>query len=401
MMEEKSEKAKQYAGIKNGLMKILIAPDSYKGSLTALEVATAIEEGIRRVFPQAEVRKVPMADGGEGTVQSLIDATGGEIVKKEVIGPLGGEVMAFYGILGNKKTAVVEMAAASGLPLVPPEKRDPSRTTTYGTGELIKDALEKGCRNFIVGIGGSATTDGGAGMAQALGAKLLDKEGREIGFGGGNLIKLDRIDVSNLDGEIRESTVTVASDVENPLCGEQGAARVYSPQKGATPEMVEELERALEHFAKIILHDLGKDVRDVPGAGAAGGLGAGLIAFLGAELRAGIDIVMETVQLEKKLSDVDLVITGEGKMDKQTIYGKTPFGVAKLAKKYKKPVMGICGTLGEGAEVLYEHGFHAILPNLKAPMSLEQAMKETRQLTVEAAERAMRILKIGHFPSKS
>ena len=377
-------------------MKILVAPDSFKGSLTALEVATAIEEGIKRVFPQAEVRKVPMADGGEGTVQSLIDATGGEIVRKKVTGPLGEKVMAFYGILGDKRTAVVEMAAASGLPLVPHDLRDPSKTTTYGTGELIKDALEKGCRKFIVGIGGSATTDGGAGMAQALGARLLDKEGRGIGFGGAELRRLDRIDVSNLNAEIRESTVTVASDVDNPLCGERGAARVYSPQKGATPEMVEELERALEHFAKILKHDLGRDVRDVPGAGAAGGLGAGLIAFLGAELRPGVDIVMETVQLEKKLTDVDLVITGEGKMDEQTIYGKTPFGVAKLAKKHKKPIIGICGTLGEGAEVLYQRGFDAILSNLKVPMSLEEAIKESRQLTVEAAERAMRILKIGN-----
>lgn len=378
-------------------MKVLVAPDSFKGSLAALKVATAIEEGIRRVFPQAEVRKVPMADGGEGTVQSLIDATGGKFIRKEVIGPLGEKVMAFYGILGDKRTAVVEMAAASGLPLVPPEKRDPSKTTTYGTGELIVDALGKGCRDFIVGIGGSATTDGGAGMAQALGAELLDREGREIGFGGEKLRKLDRINISNLDARIGESTVTVASDVDNPLCGEKGAAHVYGPQKGASPEMAEELEEALEHFAKILKRDLGRDVRDVPGAGAAGGLGAGLIAFLGAELRPGIDIVMETVQLEKKLKDVDLVITGEGKMDEQTIYGKTPFGVAKLAKKYKKPVMGICGTLGEGGEILYQHGFDVILANLKAPMSLEKAMKETRRLTVETTERAMRILKIGDF----
>lgn len=378
-------------------MKVLVAPDSFKGSLAALKVATAIEEGIRRVFPQAEVRKVPMADGGEGTVQSLIDATGGKFIRKEVIGPLGEKVMAFYGILGDKRTAVVEMAAASGLPLVPPEERDPSKTTTYGTGELIVDALGKGCRDFIVGIGGSATTDGGAGMAQALGAELLDREGREIGFGGEKLRKLDRINISNLDARIGESTVTVASDVDNPLCGEKGAAHVYGPQKGASPEMAEELEEALEHFAKILKRDLGRDVRDVPGAGAAGGLGAGLIAFLGAELRPGIDIVMETVQLEKKLKDVDLVITGEGKMDEQTIYGKTPFGVAKLAKKYKKPVMGICGTLGEGGEILYQHGFDVILANLKAPMSLEKAMKETRRLTVETTERAMRILKIGDF----
>lgn len=375
-------------------MKIVIAPDSFKGSLSAGEVAAAIEEGIRRVFPRAEVRKVPLADGGEGTVRTLVEATGGKIEEVKVTGPLGKRVKANYGILRDGKTAVIEMAAASGLPLVPPRRRDPSRTTTYGTGELIKAALQEGCREFIIGIGGSATTDGGAGMAQALGAKLLDGKGKDIGFGGGELKRLDRIDIAHLDRRIKESKVTVASDVDNPLCGERGAARVYGPQKGATPEMVKELDKALRHFAEIMKRDLHKDVMGIPGAGAAGGLGAGLIAFLGATLRPGVDIVMEVMGLEKKILDADLIITGEGKMDEQTIYGKTPYGVAKLARKHKKEVIGICGMLGEGAEILYQHGFEALFPNRKDSMSLEEAMRRAKELTTETAERAMRLLDI-------
>ena len=372
-------------------MKIVIAPDSFKGSLSAGEVAEAIEEGIRRVLPRAEVEKVPLADGGEGTVRALIEATGGKIEEVGVTGPLGKKVKANYGVLGDGKTAVIEMAAASGLPLVPRQKRDPSRTTTYGTGELIKAALGEGSREFIIGIGGSATTDGGAGMAQALGAKLLDRKGKDIGFGGGELGRLDRIDIAHLDRRLRKSKVTVASDVDNPLCGDRGAARVYGPQKGATPEMVEELDKALQHFAKILKRDLHKDVADIPGAGAAGGLGAGLIAFLGATLRSGVDIIMEVVELEEKILNADLIITGEGKMDEQTICGKTPYGVAKLAGKHKKRLIGICGMLGEGAEILYRHGFQALFPIRKGSMSIEKAMERARELTAATAERAMRL----------
>jgi len=374
-------------------VKIVIAPDSFKGSLSAGEVAAAIEEGVRKVFPKAEIRKVPLADGGEGTVRALVEATGGKIKEVEVTGPLGEKVKANYGILGDEKTAVIEMATASGLPLVPPRKRDPSRTTTYGTGELIKAALQEGCREFIVGIGGSATTDGGAGMAQALGAKLLDEKGQDIGFGGGELKKLERIDLAHFDRRIKESKVTVASDVDNPLWGEKGAARVYGPQKGATPEMVEELDKALRHFAEIIKRDLHKDVANIPGAGAAGGLGAGLMAFLEANLRPGIDIVMEVMKLEKNILDADLVITGEGKMDKQTIYGKAPYGVAKLAGRHKKKVIGICGMLGEGAEILYQHGFQALFPNRIDSMSREEAMQRAKELTTETAARAMHTLR--------
>jgi glycerate kinase len=376
------------------MVRIVIAPDSFKGSRSAGEVAAAIEEGIRRVFPAAEVRKVPLADGGEGTVRALVEATGGKIREAEVTGPLGETVKANYGILGEGRTAVIEMAAASGLPLVPESKRDPSRTTTYGTGELIKFALREGCRELIIGIGGSATTDGGAGMAQALGARLRDERGKEIGFGGGELQRLDRIDLTHLDRRIKESKVTVASDVDNPLCGERGAAYVYGPQKGATPEMVKKLDEALRHFAGILKRDLHKDVADIQGAGAAGGLGAGLIAFLEATLRPGIEIVLEAVGLEKKILAADLVITGEGKMDKQTLYGKAPYGVAKLAGKHKKRVIAICGMLGEGAEVLYQHGFQALFSNRKGSMSREEAMRRAKELTVETTERALRGLKI-------
>ena len=375
-------------------MKIVIAPDSFKGSLSAGEVAEAIEAGIRKVFPGAEVRKVPLADGGEGTVRALVEATGGEIREAEVTGPLGEKVKADYGILGNGKTAVIEMATASGLPLVPPGERDPSKTTTYGTGELLKAALREGYREFIIGIGGSATTDGGAGMAQALGVKLLDKRGKEIGFGGSELEKLNRIDITQLDRRIKESRIIVASDVNNPLCGEKGAAHVYGPQKGAGPEMVRKLDEALRNFAEILKRDLRKDVADIPGAGAAGGLGAGLMAFLGATLKPGIEIILEAVELEKKILDADLVITGEGKMDKQTLAGKTPYGVARAAGKHQKPVIAICGTLGEGAEVLYRHGFRAIFPNRKDSMSVEEAMRKAKELTAETAARAMRLTKV-------
>ncbi|PJB56913.1 MAG: glycerate kinase, partial [Candidatus Infernicultor aquiphilus] len=261
-------------------MKIVVAPDSFKGSLTAIEVSDAIEKGIREVFPEAEIIKIPMADGGDGTVQCLVNATGGKILEEKVIGPLGNEVWAFYGILGDRKTAIVEMAAASGLTLVPENKRDPLITTTYGTGQLIKAALNQGCRKMIIGIGGSATNDGGAGMVQALGTKLLDKDGEEIGFGGGELKKIVKIDISCMDKRLSDIKVLAASDVNNPLCGPQGASRIYGPQKGATPEIIEELDESLAYFAELIKRDLHKDIKDIPGAGAAGGLGASLIAFL-------------------------------------------------------------------------------------------------------------------------
>jgi len=361
-------------------MKIVIAPDSFKGSLTAVEVSDAIEQGMREIFPKAEIIKIPMADGGEGTVQCLVNATGGEILKEKVTDPLGDKVLASYGILGDKKTAVIEMAEASGLTLVPENKRNPLITTTYGTGQLIKAALDQGCRKMIIGIGGSATNDGGAGMVQALGAKLLDKDGEEIGFGGGELKKVFRIDTKYLDNRLSNIKVLIASDVSNPLCGPNGASRIYGPQKGATPEIIEELDKSLAHFVKIIKRDLNKDVKDIPGAGAAGGLGASLMAFLNTELKPGIDIVIEIVKLERAIKDADLVITGEGKIDSQTIYGKAPIGVAKIAKKYNVPVVAVAAIIDDDAEIVYKYGINFLIKVSEPPMNLADSKFKKYQL---------------------
>jgi glycerate kinase len=353
-------------------MKIVVAPDSFKGSLTAVEVSDAIEQGIREIFPEAEIIKIPMADGGEGTVQCLINAAGGEILREKVTDPLGGEVLAHYGILGDKKTAVIEMAEASGLTLVPENKRNPLITTTYGTGQLIKAALNQGCRKMIIGIGGSATNDGGAGMVQALNVRLLDKQDKEIGFGGAELMNIHHIDISQMDQRISKLEILVASDVKNPLCGHSGATRIYGPQKGATEEMMVILEEALARFAHIINKALHKDVKDIPGAGAAGGLGAGLMAFLGAKLKPGIEIIIEAVKLEEAMKDADLVITGEGKIDSQTIYGKVPVGVAKIAKKYHVPVMAIGAIIDQDAEIVHKYGIDFLVKVSDPPMSLTE-----------------------------
>ena len=353
-------------------MKIVVAPDSFKGSLTAVEVSDAIEQGIKEIFSEAEIVKIPMADGGDGTVQCLVNATGGEILKEKVTDPLGDEVLASYGILGDKKTAVIEMAEASGLTLVPENQRNPLITTTYGTGQLIKAALDRGCRKMIIGIGGSATNDGGAGMLQALGVKLLNQEGKEVGFGGGELNKIFRIDTKYLDNRLSETKVLIASDVSNPLCGPKGAAQVYGPQKGATPEMIKKLDESLVYFAEIIKRDLNKDVKDIPGAGAAGGLGASLLAFLDAELRPGIEIIIKIVKLEQAIKDADLVITGEGKIDSQTIYGKAPIGVAKIAKKYNIPVIAVAAIIGDDADIVYQYGINTLIKISEPPMSLDE-----------------------------
>src|SRR6266702_7932573 len=319
-------------------MRIVIAPQSLKGSLSAAEAGLAIAKGARAVYPEADITIVPVADGGEGTVQALVDATGGRIVEQTVTGPLGEPVLAFFGLLGDRRTAAIEMAACAGLPLVPPARRDPRITTTYGVGELILAALDCGCRHFITGIGGSATNDGGAGMAQALGASLLTDEGTAIARGGAALATLSRISTATLDPRLQECTFEVACDVSNPLCGPTGASAVYGPQKGATPEMVEELDKALAHYAQIIEQDLRMSVRDIPGAGAAGGLGAGLIAILQATLRPGAYIGFEAVHLEERIRKADLVITAEGQIDAQTAYGKSVGAVAEIAKRYGLPV---------------------------------------------------------------
>lgn len=376
-------------------MKIIIAPDSFKGSLSAKEAADSIEKGLRRSCDDIEVIKVPMADGGEGTVQSLVDATNGRIIKLKVRDPLFREIESFYGILGDGKTAVIEMAAASGLPLLKKEERNPLITTTYGTGELIKHALDMGCRNIIMGIGGSATNDGGAGMASVLGVKFLDALGKEIGFGGEALKNLKSIDMTGLDERIKECSIVAACDVDNPLTGPKGASHIFGPQKGADEDTVKRLDKNLENYGSILENTLGKSIVNNPGAGAAGGLGAGLLAFLNAELKKGIDIVIEATGLEKKLMDAHLVITGEGMIDYQTMFGKTPYGVAKLASKYNIPVIAIAGGIGNKAEVLYENGFNSIFSIVDKPMTLEEAIENSDVLLQNAAERILRLLKIN------
>ncbi|KJY81866.1 glycerate kinase [Vibrio galatheae] len=357
-------------------MKIVIAPDSYKESLTAMEVAIAIENGFKEIMPHAEFIKLPMADGGEGTVQSLVDATGGQIVAATVTGPLGQPVEGFYGLLGDGSTAVIEMAAASGLHLVEPEKRNPLLTTTYGTGELVKAALDAGVKHIIVGIGGSATNDGGIGMAQALGASLTDAQGVELAYGGGALENLASIDLSGLDSRLAEIKLEVACDVDNPLCGAKGASHVFGPQKGATPEMVELLDKNLAHYAEVIRQTNGKQVIDQAGAGAAGGLGAALLGLFDASLRPGINIVMDAVNLAEVVKDADLVITGEGRIDSQTIHGKTPIGVARIAKQYHLPVIGIAGSIAKDCRVVHEHGLDAVYSVVLGATDLPTALKE-------------------------
>lgn len=357
-------------------MKIVIAPDSYKESLTAMEVATAIEAGFREVLPDADYHKLPMADGGEGTVQSLVDATGGTIINHPVTGPLGEQVDGFYGLLGDGRTAVIEMAAASGLHLVSPTQRNPLKTTTFGTGELIKAALDKGVEHIIVGIGGSATNDGGIGMAQALGIRLLDTNGEAVGFGGEALSQIASIDMAGLDPRLATVRLEVACDVDNPLCGPKGASQVFGPQKGATPEMVAQLDANLAHYAAIIKAQIGRDVKEMAGAGAAGGMGAALLGLLNASLRPGIEIVMDAVNLTDIVADADLVITGEGRIDSQTIHGKTPIGVARTAKKFHLPVIGIAGCLAADCDAVYDHGIDAVFSVVPRAMTLPEALDE-------------------------
>lgn len=376
-------------------MNIIIAPDSFKGSLSAVAVADAIEQGIRAVAPDAELVRVPLADGGEGTAQALVDATGGRMIQERVLGPLREPVEAFFGVLGDDTTGVVEMAAASGLALVPPERRDPRISTTYGTGQLIAAAMKHGCKKVIVAVGGSATNDGGAGMAQALGASLTDANGAQIGPGAAELLRLAKIDASHLDPAVEQVEFYIATDVSNPLIGPEGASTVYGPQKGATPEMIPELEAALTHYAQIIARDLKREVADRPGAGAAGGLGAGLMAFVGAQPRMGIAVVLEAVDFESYLEAADLVITGEGKIDPQTAYGKTLSGVGRLARRHGVPVVALAGIVAEEGDRLAEMGIDAAVSIVPGPMTEQQAMARAGLLVQAAAERVMRLILAG------
>lgn len=373
-------------------MKFVIAPDSFKESLTALEVATAIETGFKRVFPDADYVKLPMADGGEGTVQSLVDATQGKLIECEVTAPLGDKVKSFFGLSGDGKTAIIEMAAASGLHLVPPEKRNPLLTTSYGTGELIKLALDLGVESFILGIGGSATNDGGVGMLQALGMQCLDSQDKPIGFGGAELANIVKIDVQQLDPRLQQVHIEVACDVNNPLCGECGASTIFGPQKGATPEMVKQLDAALSHFAEIAERDCGKQIRDQAGAGAAGGMGGGLLLLPSVQLKAGIQIVLDRLRLIDYVKDADVVITGEGRIDAQSIMGKTPIGVARTAKQFNKPVIAIAGCLREDYDVVFDHGIDAVFPIIHQLGDLSDILKQGEQNLISTAQNVARVL---------
>jgi len=371
-------------------MKIVIAPDSYKGSLSAFEVGQSMRRGILKVDPAIETILVPMADGGEGTVQSLIDATGGKIIEKTVHNPLFRIIKAFYGIMGDGKTAVIEMAAASGLLLSGSDERDPLKTTTYGTGELIEDAINKGCSRIILGLGGSATNDGGIGMAQALGVQFFDKKGNNIGLGGGELSRIESIDISKLNQKIKNIEFIAACDVDNPLCGINGASHVFGRQKGASEEDVINLDKGLEHFAGVMEKKLGLNFKDYPGAGAAGGLGYAVMLFLMGNLERGVDIVSRTSGLAEKMEGADLVITGEGRIDDQTACGKTPFGVSQIAKQKNIPVVALAGSLGDNYKLLYHKGFDGIFCIIDKPMLLEEAIENANELIENATESIVR-----------
>jgi len=375
-------------------MRIVVAPNAFKGSLSALEAASAIAEGIRIAAPDADLVLVPIADGGDGTVDALVAAMQGERRRLRVRGPLGNPVEAEYGLIDSGSTAVIEMAKAAGLALVPKEKRDPRITTTYGVGELLQEAYDAGARHFIVGIGGSATNDGGAGMAQALGYHLLDGNGLELPPGGLAVRRLARIHVGGVHANWKEAKLNVACDVTNPLTGPRGASAVYGPQKGATAEMVAELDGALHHFAEIIRRDLGVDVEQLPGAGAAGGLGAGLVAFLGARLQPGAEMVMEALHLDERLTGAQLVITGEGRLDSQTArFGKGPAAVARHAKNAGIPVVAIGGSVADETELRLL--FDGLEATVVEPGSLEDAIAQAQPLLVRAATRLMWLVLAG------
>ena len=376
-------------------MKIVIAPQAFKGSISAMEVSKAIQEGVINVFPDSEIILCPVADGGDGTLETLVESTGGSINETTVTGPIGSPVRALWGAMGDQKTAVIEMARTSGLALLTLDERDPLNATTFGLGEIILSALDAGFRDFIIGIGGSATNDAGAGMAQALGIRLLDKTDTEIPVGGAALQNLRTIDISKLDNRILNSDFQVACDVNNPLTGPEGAAAIYGPQKGASKQQIDILDKALSNLSSIIKKDIGKEVSEIPGAGAAGGLGAGIMAFMDGNLRTGVDIVLDKVGLDSLLDSADLVITGEGGLDFQTVYDKAPIGVAKMAQKKKIPTIAISGMLGKDFHVVHAHGIEAAVSLTNGPMSLEEASDNAYNLIKECAEESLRLISVG------
>ncbi len=376
-------------------MKIVIAPDSFKESLSALAVAQEIAAGFRTIYPDAEYCLLPMADGGEGTVQALIDASGGRRIEVTVTGPLGTPVCAFYGLMGDGECAVIEMAAASGLELVPPGQREVLRASTYGTGQLIRAALDAGARRFILGVGGSATNDGGAGMLQALGAALLDGSGEPLAPGGAALIALQRFDLAGLDARLAGCQFEIACDVDNPLLGPQGASAIFGPQKGASAEQVQQLDASLRHYASVIERQLGQQIGEVPGAGAGGGIAAAMLVFLRGRLRPGVEIVAEAVGLEAAIASADLVLTGEGRIDGQTVHGKTPIGVARLAQRHGKPVIALGGCLGSQVEAVYAHGIAATFAAVQRPCTVAQALEQAAANLRLAARNIAALLQVG------
>ena len=376
-------------------MKVLIALDSFKGSLSSEMAGNAAKEGVLRVFPDAEISVLSIADGGEGTVRALCSAADGEIRQAMVQDPLGRSILAEYGVLPDG-TAVIEMAAASGITLVSPKERNPLYTSTYGTGQLIRTAINDGCRKFIIGIGGSATNDGGAGMLEALGFALLDERGRIIPRGAIGLSLLKRIDREKAMPALGECEFNIACDVKNPLCGENGASAVFGPQKGASPEMIKDMDGWLKGYADLCSELYGKDYSTHPGAGAAGGLGFAFLTFLDGRLRPGIELVTEALSLEDRVKDADIVLTGEGRLDGQSVMGKAPVGVASIAKRYGKAVFGLSGCVTDDARLLNDHGIDAFFPILKAPCSVMDAMNEEtayKNLS-DTAEQLFRVVKI-------
>lgn len=375
-------------------MKVLIAPDSFKGGLTAKQAADAIEVGVLRAMPQAKCVKVPMADGGEGTVSSLVEANHGELRHTEVTGPLGKPVKATYGLLDNGQTAVIEMAQASGLQYVDGSSIQAGQATTFGTGELMLAALDAGARRLILGLGGSATTDGGAGMAQALGVHLRNQAGEEIGFGGVALAQLDSIDMTTIDPRIAQVDLLIASDVTNPLTGPNGAAYMFGQQKGADAQLRQQLDQNLAHYADIIAQVLQIDVRNIPGAGAAGGLGAGLFSFTTGQIRPGVTLVLEMTKLRQKAVNVDLVFTGEGRIDEQTQFGKTPFGVALAVKQVAPtaPVVALAGSVGPTTGVIRPDGIDAVFAILPEVETLPVAIAKAAENLTRTAENITRLV---------
>lgn len=385
-------------------MKFVIAPDSFKGGLTAKQAAETMAQGIKRVFPEADYVLVPMADGGEGTVQSLVDATDGQKMTAEVHNPFNQVVKADYGMLGDGKTAVIEMAAASGIQFINEQTANPLVTTTYGTGELILDAIDHGAQKIIIGIGGSATVDGGAGMAQALGVQLLQKNDQPIGLGGGALADLDHIDLSQVDPRVANTTIEIASDVTNPLTGSDGSAAVFGPQKGATPAMVKTLDNNLHHYARVIAQTTGVYIENQPGAGAAGGLGAGLLAFTGAQMKHGVDLVISATGLKEKARGADFVFTGEGGIDFQTKFGKTPYGVAKATKEVAPhaPVIVLAGNIGKGVDSLYStQTIDAIFATPAGAKPLAKALADARTDIAQTAENVARLIRATQAKSEN